>query len=504
MIAIYARVSTEEQARKGYSLQDQLRECARVAGNTEEIREYIDDGVSGEFLDRPALTRLRRDVAEGLISKVVCLNPDRLSRRLMDQLIITEEIEKKAKLVFVDGEYENTPEGRLFYQMRGSISEFEKAKINERMSRGRREKARQGKVVKDYRIYGYDYDPNTCSLVINPYEEKIVKLIFDLFTGRDNGIQGINGIARFLTQKGIPTKRGAPVWHRQVVRQILQNRAYIGEFYQNRWNTEGMLGNRFRKPEERIPLRERPREDWILVPCPPIIDKEVFFYAQKLLEESRRRWSGTSRHNYMLSGLLRCGICGNTMTGLKAKNWGKETFMYTDLKTAHGSKHKGCGNRVKAEDLEKRVWNWVFELLRKENVEAEQPDEDETFKSFEAAELERVERRLGEIRKERRNIVDLIATSGDLLGGDGMEEVKERMKALKMEERKLLEKLSEITSKMDGKSLDKNSGDLAREAWEYYLFKAPDEISLEDKKELTRYLVREIRVYKDRLLINGF
>lgn len=135
---IYTRVSTEEQAKSGYSLSEQIRACRAKVRNASEVFEYIDEGVSGKFLDRPALTKLRNDVRDGLIDRVICLDPDRLSRKLMNQLIISEELEKKAKLVFVNGEYARTPEGMLFYQMRGAIAEFEKAKINERMSRGRR------------------------------------------------------------------------------------------------------------------------------------------------------------------------------------------------------------------------------------------------------------------------------------------------------------------------------------------------------------------------------
>nr|WP_253901980.1 recombinase family protein [Brevibacillus sp. HB1.3] len=64
-----------------------------------------------------------------------------------------------------------------------------------------------------------------------------------MFTQPNELVQGSNGIA---TNKGVPTKRGASVWHRQVVRQMLMNEAYVGRFYQNKWNTEGMLGNQFR------------------------------------------------------------------------------------------------------------------------------------------------------------------------------------------------------------------------------------------------------------------
>jgi site-specific DNA recombinase len=76
---------------------------------------------------------------------IICLDSDRCSRKLMNQLIIMDEFDKRGvELIFVNGEYSKTPEGNLFYSMRGAIAEFEKSKINERMSRGRKEKARQG------------------------------------------------------------------------------------------------------------------------------------------------------------------------------------------------------------------------------------------------------------------------------------------------------------------------------------------------------------------------
>jgi len=76
MIAIYARVSTEEQAVKGSSIESQIEACINKAGTTDVLR-YIDDGYSGELLERPGLNKLREDVEKGLIDKVICYDPDR-------------------------------------------------------------------------------------------------------------------------------------------------------------------------------------------------------------------------------------------------------------------------------------------------------------------------------------------------------------------------------------------------------------------------------------------
>ncbi|MEK3795553.1 recombinase family protein [Paenibacillus sp. FSL R7-0204] len=69
MIAVYARVSTEEQAKHGFSLNDHIRQCRQKAG-ANKVKEYVDDGVSGDFLDRPALTKLRDDIQEGIIGSI--------------------------------------------------------------------------------------------------------------------------------------------------------------------------------------------------------------------------------------------------------------------------------------------------------------------------------------------------------------------------------------------------------------------------------------------------
>lgn len=276
MIAIYARVSTEEQAKHGFSIAAQIRECQDLAG-TVKASVFADEGVSGETLQRPALEDLRQGIQRGAIKTVLCLDPDRLSRKLLHQLLLTEEWEKHGvHLGFVNGDYKKTPEGNLFYALRGAISEFEKAKITERMCRGRREKARQGRVLRDFQIYGYDFDKETEQLVVNAEEAVIVRQVYTWYVNPPAQMGGISSIARALTAHNVPTKRGATHWHRQVVRQILSNRTYLGEFYQNKWDTQG--------PNVRL----RSSEEWILIPCPPIIQVDLFEQVQLLLGRKKR------------------------------------------------------------------------------------------------------------------------------------------------------------------------------------------------------------------------
>ncbi len=493
MIGIYARVSTEDQAKKGYSLKDQVREC-REKSKSNQIIEYIDEGISGAYIDRPALNKLRDDIKSGLIDEVICLQPDRLSRDATILLVVAQEISKRAKLSFANTEYENTPEGKLLFQIMGIVSEFEKAKINERMTRGRKQKARQGKIVKNYFIYGYDYNKEIGKLIINEDEARSVRLIFTLFTEKSSQ-QGINGIAKYLTNNNIPTKRGASSWHRQVVRQILMNETYIGFFYQNRWNTEGMLGNKYDNKNDKIPLTIRPKEEWILIESPKIIEKEQFDYAQKLLTVSRQRWSGTSKHDYLLSGLVKCNKCNNTMTGRRVKNWSKYTYEYTDIKNTAGAKNRGCGNRIKAEKLEESIWDSLvnyFNQTENINITNGEGDNGETL-SIEEMELIRIDKKLIKIKNGRQNLINLLAlgtTMDDLL----LTETKEKLTSLFNEEVKLKEQQEEIKSAQNMNNQDESRVIRLQETLDWYNKTAPEEITHKDKKQIIRYLVKEIRV----------
>ncbi|EPZ47768.1 recombinase family protein [Alicyclobacillus acidoterrestris] len=486
MIAVYARVSTDEQAKNGYSLQDQIREC-RIKAGSDDIKEYIDDGFSGEFLDRPGLSSLRQDVRDGLITKVVCLDPDRLSRKLVNSVIVADEIEKYAELVFVNGEYQNTPEGRLFYQMRGAVAEFEKAKINERMSRGRRQKARQGKVVKNPRVYGYDYDKENGKLVVNTREAEVVRWIFNVFTDPNSNIRGLNHIAAQLIEQGVPTKRGG-IWHRQTVKQILKNRAYIGEVYQNRYNTEGRIRNKYvSDPSERVITTERPMDEWIRVECPAIIDVGQFDYAQKLLEKVRRETNGKTKRQYLLSGLCRCGDCGMRMHGRYAKRWDKWYKTYTDRQNSPG-RNRGCGNWVRGETIEDKVWKHVIDYVTsKMNAESaptvEQP-------SYEQSELARIDKELNRINTGRQKLLDLLMDD-DIDDTD----IRERLKKLQDQRQKLEERRNQLEQEMNNVKANDYVVDMWKQVWEMLKYVKPDEFEFDAKRNIIRSLVREIKIY---------
>lgn len=514
MYAIYARVSTEEQAKHGYSLKEQIYQCRKKLGNVDgEIIEYVDDGYSGEFLERPALTKLREDVKRGIIKSVICYKPDRWSRDLTNALIVTKEIKSRAEIQFVEVKFDDSPMGMFFFQILGAAAEFDKSIIKQRTMDGRRSKARSGKVVKDYHIYGYSYDPEAGEMIINEKEAEVVHLIFDLFTNPQGRVRGINGIAHYLTKRGIPTKlqtlfeagktkklpKNGFIWHKQVVRQILMNPAYKGEFYQNRWNTEGMLGNRFRDKEDRIQMTERPRSEWIRVHCPAIIDATTFDFVQEQLKEARRRYAGEPRNQYLLSGLLRCGDCGNTMVGRKSKNWGKYVFEYSDIKNTAGAKHKGCGNRIACEKLDSFVWETFTNIVLtrgQATAEAAATIEAETQRSFEELELERIENELQNIVVQRKGYYSMLAQA--MANPNGIfkpSEIEEMIKEANEREEALTKERDELAAQLERYKQSQFTEEILTETIEQFLKEQPETLTLERKQEFLRKVFREIRVY---------
>lgn len=400
--AIYVRVSSEDQAHSGYGIASQIELCRKKAiqlgANT--IAEFADEGVSGSVLARPGLSALRESVKAGLVDVVIALDPDRLSRSLSHQLLLAEEIEKRGvRMEFVDFEWKSTPEGQLFYALKGAIAQYEREKIRERTTRGRLQKAKSGRLPSGFEPYGYTYDPATGCMTIHPFESEVVRWIFSWFI--EDGMSP-GEIAKRLTHMGVPTKRGAAGWHRGVVNQIIRNPVYTGVFYANRYSCTDIGLNRYRPPEERVRVRLRPREEWIPVAVPVIVERRLWEEAQERIRNARRLWAGSSGRPYLLSGLVLCGDCAAKMSGSVLVRWGRRNRYYVCAGRKRPGKEK-CPRTVEADLAEGEVWGQIRELLGDPSSEEWEDCEknmmgrlDEEVKrvAFEMAKLKRARARL--------------------------------------------------------------------------------------------------------------
>jgi DNA invertase Pin-like site-specific DNA recombinase len=225
-VAAYVRVSTREQAEgTGLDTQKQkIREWAQLH-DIGQMSLYEDPGASGGTMDREGLQELLSDVESGDLDTVVVYKADRLSRSLRDLLtVLDNRLEPSGvRFVSVTEQFDtSTAGGRLFLQMLGSFSEFERNVITERTTEGRRRKAEDGghacgEVPLGYRKNGEG------KLEPDPETAPIVRRIFRL---RGQG-ESLRSIAEELNRDGIETKSGGE-WHASTVKYVLDNPKYDG------------------------------------------------------------------------------------------------------------------------------------------------------------------------------------------------------------------------------------------------------------------------------------
>jgi site-specific DNA recombinase len=309
--AIYARVSTESQQQRG-TIGSQLQVLRqRVSEVADElVAEFCDDGHSGARLDRPGLDALRDAAEAGLIDLVWCLSPDRLARVYAYQVIVLDELARHGVAVrFTDAPpIDDDPQARLLTQVQGVIAEYERAKIAERYRRGKLFRSRAGEVIAWKTPYGYQRIPRDTAgparLVVFEPEAAIVRRIFADYTTGGHSIREI--IRRLCTDRVPPPTGQRPIWGTSTISRILHNEAYIGRIYFNR--TEAIPDHRPGRRSKQIP---RPRDEWIPITVPSIVD-EATFEAVTRVTRDNSKWSPRRAEpgQWMLRGLVKCGACG--------------------------------------------------------------------------------------------------------------------------------------------------------------------------------------------------
>lgn len=306
--AAYVRVSTDEQANKGNSIEEQkeriIRECKDNSWGVPAF--YIDDGYSGKDMKRPELSRLLADVQKGKYSVVITTKLDRLSRRLYDTLKMVEQFQRydcRYKCINVDVDF-STPQGMLMLQQMGSFAEFEREMIRERVRDNMLSIARKSSETKKaFTVPCFGYDVVDGIYQINEHESKVVRMMVDWFL---EGM-GTREIAKRLNYSTPPIKtRNGLSWQDASIKQILSKETLYGTLVYNR--TYKKNGKTY----------TRPQEEWIVIEDhhPAIITKEEWQQIQSILEGRQIARKQADNERWLLSGLMYCGHCGEKMKGI--------------------------------------------------------------------------------------------------------------------------------------------------------------------------------------------
>ena len=415
----YARVSTGKQEQEA-TIASQLavlRQAAAERGYAlpDEFL-FTDDGYSGTRLDRPALDRLRDLAADGAFEVVLVTAPDRLARHYAYQVVVVEELQRAGcTVVFLNHAFGDTPEERMLLQIQGVFAEYERALIAERTRRGRLFAAREGRVNWSRPPYGFctirktDHTPQ--HLVVAEAEAEVVRQMYHWLV--EEGLSSY-AIQRRLTERGVPTRHGAiKGWCQSTVIAILRNPLYKGEGYYNRTGPVDAVrprlehGFKDRRPGNRRSHALRPREEWIPVPVPALVDEETWALAQEQLAKNRERATrNNTRHEYLLRGLLVCGRCGRRLIG----EWGKTGGRYTcSARYPRGAPWSCDGRSVGVRQAEAAVWEYVRGLLADAALLQARYEAGRSGLAADEADVReraRLERKLGALDREVQRLID--------------------------------------------------------------------------------------------------
>lgn len=237
---IYTRVSTAEQAKEGFSIEEQERKCkaAIESKGWQYAGTFSDPGISGRTMDRPGLRAMIEGIRSGEVEAVFIYKLDRLSRKQKDTMSLIEDVILKNDVALVSLNETldtSTPWGRAMIGILSSFNQMESENIQMRTAMGREAKANKGGYAGGKPPIGYRAENG--QLVIVPEEAEIVRLVFKL---RKEGGTYV-GITEELNKRGYRTKKGKPFLH-SAIQNILNNEAtYRGHYKYGKSGTENAV-----------------------------------------------------------------------------------------------------------------------------------------------------------------------------------------------------------------------------------------------------------------------
>ena len=443
-VVIYVRVSTQEQAKEGYSVGEQIERLKKYceAMGWEIVEVYIDPGYSGGSLDRPGLQKMMRDLEGGGIDKVVVYKLDRLSRSQKDTLFLIEDVFLKNGTDFVSMNENfdtSSPFGRAMIGILAVFAQLEREQIKERMTMGKDARAKEGKWDGGgFEPIGYDYIKADDMLVINEYEMMQVKELSELFLA---GVP-IRRIQTMFTEKGYKHKHG--VWHTKSMRNVLRSRVYLGYI--------------------------RHHDDWIKASHEAVWDEETHKKHVALLDERLEQFLLTGLKPGMattyLGGLLQCRHCGGKYHKNEQNRRDKSkpiVYLYTcysrSKKSREMIKDPNCKNkRWKMAELDKIVFDEIRKLalnperVRTVDTSAPEQDDSESRVALIEKEIEKIDAQISrfmDLYGFGKFTVEQLSSKTDPLNESRAKLVKE-LKSLNAETGRLMpEEAVEIASSLD-------------------------------------------------------
>lgn len=349
--ALYARVSTADQAEEGTSLGTQLDACRTRAVDRgwTVADQYVDAGVSGAKDSRPELDRLMADAEAGLVDVIVFAKLDRFSRSMAHLTAAVEQLTVWGVELVSLGEAIDTggPLGDLMRNMLGSFAQYERTLINQRTMEGLAATAKAGGWPGGPAPFGLrrvrGVDDRHTTLAIHEEQAEVIRtaarLVIELGSPWNAAIE--------LNALGLRPQK-AQRWTNTMVRRLLLS-DYLGgtAMYNKPW-TPGGGGHRPTSGAEPIEI-----------PCPVILDPDTLAEV-RLRIAARAAGPKAAARCYPLSGLL-LGECGKRYNGIYRED--RDRRSYRCQGTKHFGGHRCDDHYIEAGRVEEQVWQVVCDLL---------------------------------------------------------------------------------------------------------------------------------------------
>ncbi len=356
-VYLYTRVSTTMQI-DGYSLDAQKTKMKAFCDYNEYkiVGEYEDAGKSGKSIEgRVSFNQMMEDIKSGKdgVSYVLVFKLSRFGRNAADVLATLQVMQDfGVNLICVeDGIDSSKDAGKLMISVLSAVAEIERENIRVQTMEGRMQKAREGKWNGGFAPYGYSLIDG--KLVVNEEEAVAIRMIFDQYVNTD---LGANGIAKYLENHGIhkiARQNGKnPLFDAALIRRIIQNPVYSGKISYGRRRTEKVHGTRNE-------YRQVKKDDYLLVDGlhEALVSEEVWEQAQVKVAAQAKKYEKVNRDKkekiHLLSGILKCPVCGAGMYGNKSIKKRKDGSNYKDF-YYYGCKHRNMTRGHKC-DYKKQV-----------------------------------------------------------------------------------------------------------------------------------------------------
>ncbi|MDA1928715.1 recombinase family protein [Bacillus cereus group sp. BcHK130] len=451
-VAIYARVSTTEQAEKGYSIDAQIETVKKKCELAERIviREYVDRGISGKSIEkRVQLQQLIRDAKSGEFEEVWVWKTNRLARNNLDLLKVVDILEKSnVSFKSCTEEFDtSTAAGKLLLSVLASLGEFERKTIVENVQMGMKKRARLGKwnggQVLGYKSVKDNGDSKKSRLQVVEAEAEIVRMIFNLYAGG----KGLKSLVNHINKLGYKSKKGN-MFAIATIRDILHNPLYIGKIRYNKmqnWSEKRRKGK-----SEEIILVEGEHE--------AIIDIDLWDKVQSLYKKKSykpvRNYSGS----YPLTGILKCPECGGSMVAGKTKRKLKDgSYKIHQYYYCGEWRNKGIAachsNGVRKNEIEECVFKKIREVLVTKTILKDVVDrmnkKRRNITKPKKERLEYIDKKIKELELKKNKIFDLYEE-----GIFEKEDLSERMKSLSNQIKCNLEERDKLQQSVSGEQIE--------------------------------------------------